>query len=148
MNHELSTIEFIKSTREYVTTPLPNVRGDLVLGWQHKLSPSEINSELLTWSSEYSDYVLVNDLIKIDKALKKLITTDLTQSRYNAIVSLVYDIGILRFKLSGIVELLNKVDHLSVESQFKRWGGYLKNKNYTLVKLRKLEAELYVKGNK
>lgn len=61
---------------------------------------------------------------KQDKFLNRLIRIDLTQYQYDAISSLVYNIGIGAFSSSTLLKLLNKGDFEGASKQFLRWTKF------------------------
>lgn len=145
MRHNKSTTKLIKDTREYASKSTKNLRNKQVVGWEHKLSKQEIANDMFTTqiSEEESSRLLKKDLIAIDIQLTKLVNnSNLTQKQYNAIVSLVYDIGIVNFKLSPILRLINEGNLIEAAANFRKWNTYLKVRYYKLTKLRKIEIEL------
>lgn len=83
-------------------------------------------------------------LANFAEQVKKVVTKELTQNQFDAIVSFVYNIGIGAFKKSTILKLINaNPNDPNIAAQFKRWnkgGGKVLN---GLVKRRAEESALY-----
>lgn len=81
---------------------------------------------------------------QFEKQVSSLITSSITQSQFDALVSLAYNIGMPNFKKSTLLKLVNKnPKDLSIRTEFGKWiysqGKVLQG----LVNRRKLEADLY-----
>lgn len=145
MKHDITTINLIKETRSFCKEPSLDVRGKIVIGWEHKLKDRYIQKGEFSdspFSLEAAEELLIKDLKNLDTKLKPLITCSLTQRQYNAIISLCYDIGVTSFKQSGILLLLNEYRLIEASSILRQWNTYLKERIYKLTKLRKIEIEL------
>lgn len=85
-------------------------------------------------------------------AVNSLVTAKLTQSRYDAIVSLVYNIGTGNFRDSTIRKVINaNPDNLTaIEAEFKKWVYVtidgVKVVSNGLVNRRQAEAYMYAAG--
>lgn len=144
MSHNQSTIDLIKSTRALYNSINTNYREKKIIGWEHQLTNYELREDIQRLSSSECEKLLIKDLKKIDKGLKKLLPNhNLNQNQYNALVSLIYDIGLHNFKLSGIVELIKQEKYIEASYLFRKWNTYLKNHIYGLTKLRKIEIKLF-----
>jgi len=144
MKHNLTTITLIKETRTYCPTLTLNARGKVVIGWEHVLRSNKQKAEFSdsAFCAEEAEKLLIKDLKIIDAKLSKLITANLTQKQYNAIISLCYDISVKTFKESGILELINNYQFTEATGQLRKWNTYLNEKSYKLAKLRKIEISL------
>ncbi|MER0442809.1 lysozyme [Emticicia sp. W12TSBA100-4] len=82
--------------------------------------------------------------LQFSKQVSNLITASLTQSQFDALVSLAYNIGISNFRKSTLLKLVNKNPKDSaIRKEFLKWiysqGKVLQG----LINRRKLEADLY-----
>lgn len=144
MKHNTDTINLIKTTRKLYNTIDTNYKNKSIIGWEHELSKKELDMFVKLNASD-SDTLLIKDLKAIDRFLNKVLVIELTQNQYNALVSLVYDIGFAAFRRSELLAAINNNKLESVPQYFKRWNTYLKLPIYRLTKVRKIEIELFTK---
>lgn len=144
MKHNADTINLIKTTRKLYNTIDTNYKNKSIIGWEHELSKKELDMFVKLNASD-SDTLLIKDLKAIDRFLNKVLVIELTQNQYNALVSLVYDIGFAAFRRSELLAAINNNKLESVPQYFKRWNTYLKLPIYRLTKVRKIEIELFTK---
>ena len=77
--------------------------------------------------------------------IKKLVTVPLNNNQLNALISLVYNIGIGAFKTSTLLKLLNAgTDKKIVANQFDRWIYDNGVKNQGLINRRIAEKNLFL----
>lgn len=88
---------------------------------------------------------LSNDLKTFENAINKLVKVPLTQNQFDAIASLVYNIGETNFSTSTLLKKLNAGDYTGASNEFPRWnrgGGKVLN---GLVRRRAEEQKLFNK---
>lgn len=98
-------------------------------------------------TEEKAEELLVHDLKESCDTVEELVTVDLTDNQFGAMVSFVHNIGKGAFAKSTLLKLLNKGDYDSVPAQLMRW---VKNDGKTmegLVNRRSAEAGLWAKGS-
>ena len=90
----------------------------------------------------------VRDINKFEGALKRCVTVPLSQSEYDAFVSLAYNVGPGAFCKSGIVRKLNAMDYDGACAEIMRWRFFQgkdcaipANKCSGLYSRRKIESE-------
>ena len=90
----------------------------------------------------------VRDINKFEGALKQCVTVPLSQSEYDAFVSLAYNVGPGAFCKSGIVRKLNAMDYDGACAEILRWRFFQgkdcaipANKCSGLYSRRKIESE-------
>lgn len=89
------------------------------------------------------------DLLKSDIApIEKYLTLSVNQNQFDALVSLIFNIGIGNFESSTLYRLAkNNVNDIDIPAQFLRWNKARVNGILTelpgLTKRRKEESELY-----
>ena len=85
----------------------------------------------------------------ISGSLDPLITIDVNQNQFDALVSFTYNFGVGAFERSTLRKKLNKGDILGASQEFERWvfvtESGVKKKLLGLVKRRKDEQELFLK---
>ena len=90
---------------------------------------------------------LRSDLEKFENAINNLVTAELNQNQFDAMISFVFNIGINAFKKSTMLKFLNNNSFPLAAGQFDRW---IKSKGKVLeglVKRRKAEKELFLKAD-
>lgn len=119
--------------------------GDYYLGYSHRISISDSLYKVDKISKKESIELVKKDLEKISNQLNKHLTTEITQNQFDALVSLIYDIGIKALITDELFMLLNKDKLIQVALQFRKFNKYKKKPVYQLIKNRKEEIELFTK---
>lgn len=105
-------------------------------GWDRVLSVAEV------------DDILAKDLVTFERGVLRLCPTGLTQSRFDALVSFSFNVGLGNLQRSTIRQRHNRGDFEGTAEAFMDWtkaGGKVLP---GLVKRRKDEAALYLKADK
>lgn len=148
MHTSLAGIELIKKheklrLRAYKPTP----RDRWTIGYGTTVYPSgrPVN-EGDSCSKILAEAYLKYDLIKREASINERVKVKLTQSQFDALVSLVYNIGVGAFAKSTLLRWLNQGEYILAANQFDRWvkqkGIVLKG----LVKRRAEEKALFLQG--
>lgn len=158
MTHSEQANELILTTRPLYRTVTRLYNGHFYIGYGHLIQLGE-HKDLKEYDSEENKIsnlkatkLVEKTLTAIDIKLSKYISNDLklTQNQYDAICSLVYDIGIKAFVTSEFYLELNKPvlkrDIIKLSSMFRKYNKYKKTPVYQLIKNRKAEMELFMKG--
>jgi lysozyme len=78
--------------------------------------------EGLVWTQDVADLTFADyDLNYAEHAVTTLVLVPLTQNQFDALVSLVYNIGVTAFKNSTLLRLLNSHDYSGASAQFLVW---------------------------
>lgn len=75
-----------------------------------------------TWTKEYSEMRLIEDLEEHGKIVKKSVNVPLTQSQYDALTSFVFNLGGGAFRSSTLLKKLNKGMYDDCPEQIMRWN--------------------------
>jgi lysozyme len=99
-------------------------------------------------TSEQAQQYFEHDLLATEIAVNSLVTYPLNQNQFDALVSLVYNIGIGNFKNSTLLKLLNLKTPIAAANHFTDWDkdhehGILVE-NEGLLNRRKAEKELFL----
>ena len=95
-----------------------------------------------------ADRLLDKDLTLLSKQLTKLLgDVVLNQNQFDALVSLVYDIGIQAYRASELPKLFKQGKLEEACSMFRKWNKYEKNPKYQLIDSRQKEIQLYSTGS-
>lgn len=123
------------------TTLLWNGRS--TIGYCHIIKTGDKLSTIEKISKKEAKALLERELSKISKRLLKELTVEINQNQFDAIVSLVYDVGIRSIIASGMIDKLNKGNILEVSVMFRKWSRYKKRPIYQLIKSRQMEMKLF-----
>jgi lysozyme len=139
--------KLIINTRPLYMEKVKLWNGDDYLGYCHRVSVSDKLRKIDKLSKKESISLLEKDIKKISSQLNKHLVTNVTQNQFDALVSLVYDIGIKALITDELFILLNKNKLTEVASQFRKFNKYMKKPIYQLIKNRKEEIKLFNKAN-
>lgn len=89
-------------------------KGHLVTPSDHLRVGDAVPAELCTQFSAH-------DLGAAEDAVNHLVTVPLNQNQFDALVSLVYNIGAAAFATSTLLKLLNAGNYLGAQAEFARW---------------------------
>ncbi|WP_151830020.1 lysozyme [Acinetobacter junii] len=94
---------------------------------------------------EQAKEYFAHDLKRFESSVNNLVKVPLTQNQFDALVSLVYNIGQTAFSNSTLLKKLNAKDYQAAADQFLRWnkGGGKVMKG--LVRRREAERVLFLK---
>lgn len=111
------------------------------IGWGH--TGPDVH-EGLVWTQQCADTMFTDyDVNYVEHAVNTLVLVPLTQNQFDALVSLVYNIGATAFQYSTLLRLLNTHDYMGASKEFLQWdhsGGAVSN---GLLKRRKAEMQVF-----
>lgn len=99
-------------------TAYPDQKGIWTIGWGHIAGVHEG----MTCTLDQAQAWLDDDLDDSEIAVSTLVKAPLTDNQFDALVSLVYNIGTEAFRTSTILRLLNARNYASAAAQFARWN--------------------------
>lgn len=103
-----------------------------------------ITSQTPPVSEQEATELLRRDLVKFERSVRKLITFEINQNQFDALVSFIYNLGGGALQRSTLRSKLNRGDIYSASDEFLKWtragGRILKG----LVKRRLAERELFL----
>lgn len=126
--------------------PMFDPVGIPTIGWGSTFYPDgkRVTMDDKAITLEYCEEILMHDLLKFQDVVMKYVVVELNQNQFDALVSLVYNIGEGNFKNSTLLKKLNSKCYSCVGEQFGRWvysnGKYLRG----LVNRRYLEKVLFM----
>lgn len=74
-----------------------------------------------------ADKVLSRDLAAVEAAVNRMVTVPLNQNEFDALVSLVFNIGATAFRKSTLLRMLNAGDRKGAADQFLAWNKITRN---------------------
>ena len=96
-----------------------------------------------TCTREQAEEWLRDDCTHAEQAIDELVEVPLTQNQRDALISLIYNIGVGNFKGSTLLKLLNAGNYAAAQQQFTRWDKAAGKEMPGLLRRREAEAELF-----
>lgn len=96
-----------------------------------------------TWTAEYADEVLADDLQYFWDAIDGQVTVDLTQCQQSVLTSWAFNVGTGATGRSTLVRLLNSGSYDAVPAQLMRWDKAGGKKVRGLTRRRQIEADMW-----
>ncbi len=129
-------LELVKAHEKCRLTAYMPTRNDvLTIGWGH--TGLDVHKDSV-WTQQQADDALLADLTHAELCVTRHVSAELTQFEFDALVSLVYNIGCVAFKGSTLLRLLNAGDYDGASAQFSAWN---KQNHIELAELTKRRAE-------
>lgn len=117
--------DFLLRHEGYRLEPYRDTAGKWTIGVGHLLLPGE---PLGAWSHEKVETALRQDMAKGVVAIRNEVRIPLTQPKFDALASLVFNIGVPRFRQSTVLRLINseRASEAEVENWWTRWDKVTK----------------------
>lgn len=135
-------IEHIKGFEKLRLDAYDDGFGNPTIGWGHVLGPSE--SRKITEMEAVS--LLRQDIQTAEMGIKRYVKADLHQHEFDALVGLVFNIGIGRFSNSTLVTALNMGRYDLAADEFPKWRRANGKVVSGLVKRRAIEERIFRTG--
>jgi lysozyme len=125
MKISVAGLELIRSFEGY-HRKLPNgdcttyrcPAGVLTIGFGN----TEGIKEGMVWTRAEAEAALLRELAQFEAAVDRLVTVELNQNQFDALVSFSYNCGIGALQKSTLLKKLNTGDYKGAASQFKQWN--------------------------
>lgn len=141
LNTSSAGIEFIKKHQGLSLEKYRDESGLWIIGYGHIIGQSEKSYSIIT--SSQAERLLIDDIQKCERVLRKIIPYPLSQNKHDALVSLLFSCGIFDCLQTGI---LQNVAHGRYEEATTRWRNALMlngKKVESLAALRQAECALF-----
>lgn len=110
--------DFLKSYEKFRPTAYLPTKNDVwTIGWGHTHGVKEGD----TCTSDQGEAWLTADMAFAVAAIHKLVWSDLQQHQFDALVSLVFNIGETQFAKSTLLRHLNFCDYTAAAAEFPKW---------------------------
>ncbi len=133
-------IDLIKKFEGFSAIPYKCMAGKLTIGYGHVIKHYENYKKLTT---EEAEEILKKDVEFVENFINKNVSKKLNQNQFDALVSLVFNIGVGNFGASTLLKYLNSCEFEKAANEFDRWIYVKKVKSKGLAKRRKMEKELF-----
>lgn len=135
-------IELIKKYESFMPRPYVCPAGKLTIGYGHVIGEEEDFTEIT--KDQAHDLLVEEDLPSRERTVYQYVRTPLTQSQFDALVSLVYNIGATAFKSSTLLRKLNSGDIEGAADEFMKWVHAGGKRMQGLVNRREAEREMFL----
>jgi lysozyme len=125
------------SDKEYICPA-----GKPTIGYGHVILPNEDFQQPMT--KKEAEILLKKDLEPRESALNKFLKVKITQNQFDALISLIYNIGVENFKQSTLLKFINERLFDKVPDQFRRWKYINKVASKGLLNRREEEIKLWL----
>lgn len=141
MDFTQGCIELIKEHEGFRSAPYVCPGGVDTIGYGHTAGVDEFHPPI---TEEIAESMLLEDLAPCKLAIDVLVKVELNQNQFDALGSLIYNIGTDAFASSTLLKILNSGDYAAAAEQFLLWiysdGQVLQG----LVKRRRAEMNLFL----
>jgi lysozyme len=134
-----STLDYITKEEGYRNKAYKDSKGLWTIGVGHLIKPDEQHLLNMVLTDQQVEDLLRSDLKWCSEAVESSVKVPLTQSQFDALYSLCFNIGETAFKKSTVVKRLNANDYHGAADAILMW-----NKPAVLEKRRKRERELFL----
>lgn len=146
MKHSLLIIEFIKKVEGFESLAYRPFKSDkLTIGYGFTYVFGKPVIEYQSITEVIANQVLENLLCKIDEQLNKSLNAAISQNEYDAVVSLVYNVGAFKFLNSNTGEKFCRGENIS--AKFPLWVYFKGRVEKGLINRRKQERKIYDNGD-
>ena len=99
-------------------TAYQDIKGIWTIGWGHT-GPEVV--EGLVWTQNQADMALAEDMNYADRMVNAMVTVQLTQGEYDALVDFAFNCGCNAEKGSTLLKLVNAGMFAAAAEQFQLW---------------------------
>lgn len=136
--HNIDIIKKHEGLRLEAYLPTPNDVWTIGYGHTHTTQQG------MKITAGQAESLLRKDITWVEKAVNKLVVVPLTQNQFDALSSLVFNIGEGGFSSSTLLRLLNSGDYEGAANQFLRWNRQKGRVLNGLTKRREEERKLFL----
>lgn len=137
--HNIDIIKKHEGLRLEAYLPTPNDVWTIGYGHTHTTKQG------MKITAGQAESLLRKDIAWVEKAVNTLVVVPLTQNQFDAVSSLVFNIGERAFSTSTLLRLLNSGDYEGAANQFLRWNKQKGRVLNGLTRRRQEERKLFLK---
>lgn len=123
MRTSQALIDYLERREEFSATPYLDAAGVWTIGYGHVIRPHEKKSLTLV-TDEQAERLMLADVAPMALYLDSIqanFKTPLSQHQFDAVVSLIFNIGLRAFENSTILKRLREGDFAAAAAEFDRW---------------------------
>lgn len=137
-------LERIKKFESFSAIPYKDAAGKWTIGYGHLITEKDNFPPNIKITREQGNKLFLRDISIVDNCIKRNVSVQLSTNEYDAIASLIFNIGCGAFTRSTLLKWLNHNDRIKAANEFPRWiyaGG---RQNAGLMKRRLQEKEIFM----
>ena len=100
-------------------------------------------SKGMSITQEQAEQMLLDELKEYENYINELVTVNLSQNQFDALVSWVYNLGPANLQSSTLLKVLNSGDYSGVPAQIERWNKAGGKVLEGLIRRREAESALF-----
>ena len=134
-------IDLIKQFEGLRLTAYQDMVGVWTIGYGHTgpdVKPG------LTITQQQAEQLLINDLVQFERRVNDLVTVQINQNQFDALVSFSYNLGVGALQKSTLLRLLNAGSYKPAADEFPRWNRAGGNVAAGLTRRRYAERQLFL----
>ncbi len=135
-------LRLIKTLEGFCARPYICSGGFTTIGYGHRIFDTK-SSNLLITEHEAQD-LLIKDILQIKKHLYKNIFVPLKNYQLDALISLIFNIGVGAFIKSILITKINAKLFSDAAEEFLKWIYIRKNISKALIRRRKIERTIFL----
>lgn len=112
-------LELIKRFEGFAAREYTCAAGKRTIGYGHVIRDGEYWPEGIT--PEAAENLLLDDVSAAEGIIVEQVNAPLSAAQFDALVSLVFNIGVGAFANSSLLVCLNKGDYVAAAAEFPRW---------------------------
>ena len=135
-------IDLIKQFEGQRLTAYQDIVGVWTIGYGHTgpdVKPG------LNITQQQAEQLLINDLARFARDVNDLVTVQINQNQFDALVSFAYNLGVGALQKSTLLRLLNAGSYQPAADEFPRWNRAGGNVVAGLTRRRAAERQLFLK---
>ena len=122
MKTSQSGIDLIKSFEGFSSSMYYCPAGKPTVGYGHVILPGEKELSCSKITNEQAEALLRADLLPRENAVNRLVKVSISQEKFDALVSFVYNIGEANLEKSTLLKKINANDFIGAGEEFVRWN--------------------------
>lgn len=139
-----STVDFVREEEGFRNDVYKDIAGKDTVGVGHLVLPTDGLSHGDTISNTEVDSFLKQDLKIAEAQIKKDVKVPLNQNQFDALISLVFNIGIGAFNKSTLLKFINQEkEEQDIRNAWMAWKFVKGSQSNALESRRERELELY-----
>jgi lysozyme len=142
MKMSLTGLAMLKEFEGWIDHVYEDATGHLTIGYGHLVRLGEKFPPHITF--EQGELLLKSDLGWAEEVVTASVRVPLSQFQFDALVSLVFNIGEGNFKRSTLLRVLNGSDYITAYHEFNKWIYSEGHALADLVERRRKEAQLFM----
>lgn len=125
--------------------PYRDSGGKWTIGYGHLIKDNEPELRRKQGITQKdADNLLFNDIAIAERAITDNVQTPLNIAQFDALVSLIFNIGVGAFRSSTLLKKLNQKNYAEAASEFPRWRYVGTVESSALLKRRAIEQDMFL----